>query len=289
MKISVIIPAYNRAGIIRDAITSVLTQSVTPYEIVIVDDCSTDNTSKIIDAINAPNIRYIKLNKQSGAQVARNIGINAAKGDWIAFNDSDDEWLPTKLEKQIESLKDVDYNIWTVLHSNFYIATENSKTLDLADYSDFNGVNVHAKLLEKRGTTFPSLLTSKAALKKINFLDENVLSFQEWDTSIALSKFCRFIYSHEPLFIYNQFYSDSISKDTANYIKGYQYIINKNRNDIVEICGGDAFDNHLICLVNYAIENGNYDVAYKLSSQIVNNESSTFIMLKKRIDELLKP
>lgn len=99
--VSVIIPTYNRANVIKKAIDSVLNQTYENLELIIVDDCSTDNTREIVGDIDDPRIKYVCLSKNSGACAARNKGIDMAKGQYIAFQDSDDEWLPSKLEKQL--------------------------------------------------------------------------------------------------------------------------------------------------------------------------------------------
>ncbi len=95
MKISVVIPAYNAAGCIRTAIESCLHQTFPPYQIIVVDDASTDGTSEI--AIQYKGVFVISLDNNSGPSAARNIGMGAATGDIIAFLDSDDTWLPGKL------------------------------------------------------------------------------------------------------------------------------------------------------------------------------------------------
>jgi len=100
--VSVIISTYNRAHLIGRAIQSVLNQTYQDFEVIVVDDGSTDNTEEIVKSFNDPRIRYIRHEKNKGAAAARNTGIKAARGKYIAFQDSDDEWLPEKLEKQMK-------------------------------------------------------------------------------------------------------------------------------------------------------------------------------------------
>ena len=99
--VSVIIPTYNRGRLILDSINSVLNQTYKNIELIVVDDCSTDNTEEILKSINDSRIKYVKLEKNSGACIARNKGIELSTGEFIAFNDSDDLWITTKLEKQL--------------------------------------------------------------------------------------------------------------------------------------------------------------------------------------------
>ncbi len=109
--VSIIMPSYNTAKFISETIESVLAQTYPNWELIIVDDCSTDDT----DAVVCPylvddRIRYIKNEKNSGAAVSRNRALREAKGKWVAFLDSDDLWFPEKLEKQISFMKKNDYH-----------------------------------------------------------------------------------------------------------------------------------------------------------------------------------
>lgn len=103
MLVSVIMPTYNCEKYIRQSIDSVIAQTITDWEIQIVDDCSTDNTAKILKPYleKYPNIHYYTLPKNEGPAVARTEAIKRATGKYIAFLDSDDLWMPYKLEKQI--------------------------------------------------------------------------------------------------------------------------------------------------------------------------------------------
>lgn len=108
--ISVIIPSYNRAHLIQKSVASVLQQTYRDLEVIVVDDGSSDNTAEVIGAMNDERVVY-QYQKNQGACVARNLGIAVAKGEYIAFQDSDDEWLPDKLEKQkaiLDNHPDVD-------------------------------------------------------------------------------------------------------------------------------------------------------------------------------------
>lgn len=100
--VSIIMPSYNTGAFIKETIQSVLKQTYENWELLIVDDCSTDNTDEVVlPFLNDQRIRYIKNEINSGAAVSRNRALREAKGKWIAFLDSDDLWVPEKLEKQI--------------------------------------------------------------------------------------------------------------------------------------------------------------------------------------------
>lgn len=103
-KISVIIPTYNRSKTLGRAIDSVLKQTYTDWELIIVDDASTDNTEEFVKKYTNENIRYYKNYQNRQKSYTRNFGVSKARGEYVAFLDSDDEWLPQKLEKQLISL-----------------------------------------------------------------------------------------------------------------------------------------------------------------------------------------
>ncbi len=103
--ISVIIPTYNRADTLELAIRSVLKQTVSVAEVLVCDDGSTDNSKAVVEAIHDPRVIWVTGPRAGRPAIPRNRGIMLAKGDWLAFLDSDDEWLPTKIERQLERLR----------------------------------------------------------------------------------------------------------------------------------------------------------------------------------------
>ena len=109
--VSIIMPSYNTSDFISETIKSVLNQSYANWELLIVDDCSTDNTDEIVRPfLLDKRIRYLKNENNSGAAVSRNRALREAKGKWIAFLDSDDLWMPDKLSKQIRFMEKNSYH-----------------------------------------------------------------------------------------------------------------------------------------------------------------------------------
>src|SRR5262245_29216969 len=105
-KVSVIIPTHNRAEFLRSAITSVLNQTFQDFEIIVVDDASTDNTSEVVTYFGDKRIKYMRNNINKGDAGTRNVGVVNSNCTYIAFLDDDDEWLPNKLQIQIDMLED---------------------------------------------------------------------------------------------------------------------------------------------------------------------------------------
>ena len=107
--VSIITPSYNTARFLRETIESVLSQTYANWEMLIVDDCSTDDTDAVVASFADERIRFFKNERNCGAACSRNFALREARGRWIAFLDSDDLWLPDKLEKQIRFMEENGY------------------------------------------------------------------------------------------------------------------------------------------------------------------------------------
>ena len=109
--VSIIMPSYNTASFIAESIRAVCAQTLQDWELIIVDDCSEDNTDEVVKPfLEDPRIKYYKNKRNSGAALSRNKALSEAKRKWIAFLDSDDLWMPEKLEKQIDFMEKNDYH-----------------------------------------------------------------------------------------------------------------------------------------------------------------------------------
>lgn len=127
--VSIITPSYNTASYISETIESVLAQTYNNWEMIIVDDCSPDNTDEVVSLyLSDERIKYFKNEKNSGAAVSRNRALREAKGRWIAFLDSDDLWMPDKLEKQIKFMAENNYSF---SYTDYSHIDENSKSMDV--------------------------------------------------------------------------------------------------------------------------------------------------------------
>lgn len=134
--VSIIVPSYNSSRFISQTIESVVVQTYKNWEMIIIDDSSPDNANNIIEKYikKDERIKLIKLERNSGPAIARNRGIELAKGKYIAFLDSDDIWLPKKLEKQIKFMKD---NNLSLTCSSYYTIDENNKNINTRIVEEF--------------------------------------------------------------------------------------------------------------------------------------------------------
>lgn len=228
--VSAIIPSYNREKTIRRCIDSVLRQTYEVSEIIVVDDGSTDRTLEILANEYKENVKVIKQ-QHKGAQAARNAGIRAAESEYIAFLDSDDEWTEKKIELQMQVLE---RNPDAVVCGNGYVVQDGRKKIwRVLGYSGC----VYKMILVSPFVLFPTIITKKENLLEIGLLDENVPSYQEWDTAIMLSKVCEFVFLDKPLFIYYLHDGEAISKDKKRDIDGLEYVCQKHKYDILEQYG----------------------------------------------------
>jgi glycosyltransferase involved in cell wall biosynthesis len=240
--VSVVVPAFNRGFIIRAALESVLEQTYQNWEALVVNDGSTDDTSEVVReyATKDSRITLIQHDKKRGAQAARNTGIRNARGAWIAFLDSDDRWLPHSLEAR---LKPIQKGLHHVVHSDCYLLSSGSNNLERFGVPPMQG-QVYTELLRRSGPMFQALLVSKRALAAINYLDENIAAYQEWDTAIRLAKHFSFEFVGEPTFIYDCRHANTISKDPLREAVGYEQIVNKHRWSILRYLGPKVLANH---------------------------------------------
>ena len=116
--VSIVIPTYNHSKFISKALESVINQTYKNWEAIIIDNNSTDNTDKVINQYNDPRIKYLKIDNNGVIAKSRNLGINEAKAEWIAFLDSDDWWTKDKLEV---CLSKIDKNIDFIYHAYEYV------------------------------------------------------------------------------------------------------------------------------------------------------------------------
>lgn len=266
---SIVIPVHNRASTLPLCIDSILSQTYPNFELILVDDHSEDNSIQIIKDYQKKDNR-IKLfqepDNKHGAQAARNTGIYNSSYDWIMFNDSDDTWIPEKIEKEYELLKSLNFSEDVVIYSDCQIIDLETNETRYWKLSHISSQNSFKDLLVKSGPMFQSLLCSKNLLKKVDFLDETTPRYQEWDTSIRLAEYGKFFHIEEALYTYYIGAADTMSKNQVKSLIGKCNIYIKYKDDILKFHGMKIYKKLLAETYKEISENANFD------SLIGNNE-----------------
>lgn len=223
--ISVVIPTYNRENTIEKCLESVLNQTYSNIEVIVVDDCSKDNTIEVVKKIKDKRIKLYKLEKNSGACFARNYGVEKSRGKYIAFQDSDDIWIKNKLEKQYNYLLNTDADM-VFCGMNRY--TKNNTYVQYFPSCGFNNKKngLFQELYENRIST-QCILIKKEITDRIKF-DNSIRRYQDWDYAIRISMNCKMRYLNEAL-VESEIQENSISKVVVK-LKALTVIYNKYKN-----------------------------------------------------------
>jgi glycosyltransferase involved in cell wall biosynthesis len=231
--VSVVIPAYNRAATIAAAIESVLRQTYSDFELIVVDDGSTDDTLAAAAQVRDPRVRLIANPRNTGAAGARNTGVAEARGTWIAFQDSDDEWLPRKLEKQMARLAP----------GTAYVGAY-CGLLTLGGLDDRPGARTRLRYVPDAGVEpadghiLPALLrdniisTQTLVVRRDLFLeldrfDEETTPIEDWDFALRLAARGPIAFVDEPL-VHQRFSPNSISRWAARRLTSQERVVAKN-------------------------------------------------------------
>lgn len=241
-KVSIIIPNYNRENYILKSVESILSQTYPNFELIIIDDGSTDGSCSIIKQIQLfdKRIKTIFLDTNHGANRARNLGLAEAEGDLISFLDSDDIWLPDKLEKQIHFLNhssicpDIVYCRYQKIHDGNTICHYPAR---YSFHRKLKGNLYNALLSNGNFIGLPTVLLKRKIIDSIRF-DEALPRLQDWDFFIRIAKRgYSFDFLAETLVIVNS-PDISISRDSKAFIEALDQIyqkhyLNKNNDEML--------------------------------------------------------
>jgi len=185
--VSVIIPTYNRAHLVGRAIRSVLSQTCQDFEIIVVDDGSTDDTEKVVSSFNDSRIRYFRHQTSSGGPTAaRNTGIRVSRGKYVAFLDSDDEYLPQKLESQLEVFEhqsSTRTDLGFVMTGHF---TFNDLGQVVVAFSPQDFERPYEELFARNHTAYHTMLVRRECFDHAGLYDENLPACENWDMAVRL-------------------------------------------------------------------------------------------------------
>lgn len=223
--VSVVISTHNRAHLLPRAISSVLSQTYRDFELIIVDDASTDNTAEVVAGFHDERIKYIRHDANKGGPAARNTGIHAARGQYIALLDDDDEWLPVKLERQVAKMREADDRVGLIYSG---AEVRGRGTVPLRTYLPQYRGNVREILL--MGSTVCGLhtvLARRRCFAEVGGFDESFTSCQDWDMWKRISERFDFDFVPDVLSITHA-HEDQISTSFASLIPGRTRMVEKH-------------------------------------------------------------
>lgn len=224
--VTVVIPTHNRSSTIRSAIQSVLWQTYSDLEVIVVDDGSTDDTCTIVKSIQDARLRFLRLEHNKGANYARNVGWSQARGRWIAFQDSDDVWHPEKLSAQMRAIKQCPSSLGCF---TAFLRTSSDRVTRLPRFKTIELKEpLRQRILSGNFVSTQTLLVSKSILEQLGGFDESLPRLQDWDLAIRIFQTGNLCYLDHPLV--NAMDSvDSISRDPEKLVRAFHAITKKYR------------------------------------------------------------
>ena len=242
--VSIVIPTYNHAKFIGKALESVIDQTYKNWEVIVIDNNSTDDTDKVINQYNDPRIKYLKINNDGVIAKSRNLGIKEAKGDWIAFLDSDDWWTKDKLEVCFSKItKDVDF----IYHAHEYV----NKSKSFFKKKIIKGRQLKKPILNDlligtitKGSQISnsSVIVRKNILIKIGGLNENkiLVGSDDYDTWLRIAQITdQFLYINKKLSYYLVHDANTSSKDMSIpqrlVVKDFMHLFNNQQKLNLEV------------------------------------------------------
>jgi glycosyltransferase involved in cell wall biosynthesis len=222
--VSIIIPTYNRAHVLSRAIQSVLAQTYQDFELIIVDDGSTDDTERLVKSFNSEKIRYIRHIENKGPAAARNNGIQSAKGDYIAFQDSDDEWMPQKLEKQMRAFETAPPEVGVVYTGSYIIKNNRKWVAPHGGLPPPKDGDIFFSQLKGRFVLPSATVIKGECFARAGTFDERFFPIEDSELFLRFSRHYQFKCINEPLIIY-YLQPDSLSENEGARIKPYRLML----------------------------------------------------------------
>ena len=249
-EVSVIIPTFNRADLLRSAIESAISQTFTNTEIIVSDDNSTDHTLNVVESFKDRRIKYVRNEGKKGPSATRNLAILISKGKYIAFLDDDDEWLSAKLKKQVDLLNNSSPDICGVYSNRLFVDKTSGNVLSDNPGTDQLRGNLLNQLIIKSPIHTSTVVIKKWCLNKIGLFDETLFFMEDWDLWVRLSLNWDFEYISLPLAkAYIHYYSHlshnlkEQTKSRGKLLKRYKHLFKRNRKSWGElyICQGAEY------------------------------------------------
>lgn len=227
-RVSVVLPTHNRLALFQRALASVLAQTVSDIEVLVIDNACTDGTSEYLAQIGDARVRTVRLDTFSGVSEARNAAIALARAELLAFQDDDDIWLPDKLDKQIACLDASADDVGLCLAGYIRLVPQGLRNCfrdqDFAEV-DFSRVR---GLVSMGAIATPAWLVRTQLVREVGGFDVLMPARNDWELALRLSDVCRFVYLPEPLFIQDQRHVTSMAGNEQRVVAGVRRILDKH-------------------------------------------------------------
>lgn len=228
--VTVVIPTFNRAHLITRALRSVLTQTFTAWEVIVVDDGSEDDTEAVIRSLRDPRIRYCRQPENRGQSAARNRGMGEARGEFIAFLDSDDDWLPEKLELQVARFRELPDTVGLLYTGSQTLADGAPSETFIPSHRG----SIYGELLERNvvhGTS--GIMIRRAVVERVGYFDERFPAIEDYDYWLRVSARYEIDFISAPLFRYHDAVSaERLSRSIPQNLRARELFYRKHRGDM---------------------------------------------------------
>jgi glycosyltransferase involved in cell wall biosynthesis len=232
-KVSVIVPVFNRATTVRPAVDSVLRQTYSDLEVIAVDDCSTDDSASVLRSIDDERIHVVVAERNLGIAGARNLGVANARGLWVAFQDSDDEWLPRKLERQMDLLSRPgasDFAVYCGMLRLGWPDADNRRRIEM-DYVPHPSVSrvdgdILEALLDRSFVSTQTLVVRRDVFDKLGGFDPEMPALVDWEFAVRLARHGPIACVDEPLVV-QRFSADSVTRQIDRRLASQARVVEK--------------------------------------------------------------
>jgi glycosyltransferase involved in cell wall biosynthesis len=259
--ISIVVPVYNRADLLNRALNSALVQTYQNFEVLVVDDGSNDNPEIVVEEIDDPRLRCLRHPDNLGGAAARNTGIASARGEYIAFLDSDDEWLPHKLESQMRVFRDADTRLG-VVYTRAWI--DDGQTRHLGRKPTKRGDIYEYEIRGDYVTQTSTWLVRSECFEKVGNFDIDLPSRQDYDMSLRISRLFHYDFLVDPLVILYIASANRITSDVGKRIQGSLKVLAKIKGDINHLskhAQKKILSYHMYAIGRFCIKSGELDLA----------------------------
>lgn len=184
--VSIVLPTYNRSRLLPRAVRSVLAQGFRDFELIVIDDCSNENIRSLVESLSDPRLVYVRRDRNGGAPAARNTGLALARGRYIAFQDSDDEWLNDKLETQVQALEAAPAEVGLVICGMVRHCADKLFIYPAAHL--LSGQGDYCRTVQMNPIAFTQTwLLRRELLAAVGTFDERLKIWDDWDLLLRLS------------------------------------------------------------------------------------------------------